>query len=111
MGLSMNPQSLAAAVVVSLSCVVVTASCVQEADGAGGGAPASTPDQPAEPADQADAAPEPIGEAQEDWTRDECYAMWHHNCAQCTQSDAHLRYVCWAACATWLGVCLKTATE
>ena len=53
--------------------------------------------------------PEPIGEAEQEWTKSDCYNAWQYNVQGCNTSPPNLRPACWAAAAALLGACLATA--
>jgi hypothetical protein len=52
---------------------------------------------------------EPIGEAEQEWTKSDCYSAWQYNVQGCNTSPPNLRPACWAAAAALLGACLATA--
>jgi hypothetical protein len=95
-------RNIAAALVLSIS--VCAVSCVQSQDDS---QPAAVPNasESIGQAEPADTSPERIGEAEDPFTRAECYAAWKHNMAQCRTPE------CWFACSVMLGVCLKHADD
>lgn len=83
------------------SCAV---SCIQSHDDS---RPAAVHDAPESnrQAEPPSAGPEGIGEAEEPYTKADCYAAWKHNMTQCTTPE------CWALVSVLLGVCLKGAED
>jgi hypothetical protein len=53
--------------------------------------------------------PEPIGQAEQKWTKADCYTAWKYNVNLCNTSPPNLRPACWAAAAALLGACLAAA--
>jgi hypothetical protein len=55
---------------------------------------------------------EPTGEAQEPYTRAECYTAWKFNMAECNKIPVpEVRYACWMARSAMLAACLKGADD
>lgn len=105
-----------AALVLFLSCVLGTAACYQS--------PGTTADTPqgtgaqspedSEPTGQAELTsinkgPEPIGQAEQKWTKADCYTAWKSNMLLCNASPPNLKPECWAAVSALLGACLAAA--
>lgn len=118
----MSPTSLLATSFLAISCALLTTSCVlrpespTEAEpGEVLGSSVATTMTAGVPAGEAQAppvpahAPEPIGEAEQEWTRTDCYAAWQHNGNVCNSSPPNLRLGCYAAVAALLTACLAAA--
>ena len=58
---------------------------------------------------RADNDSELIGEAEQEWTRADCYAAWKYNVVRCNVAPPNLRAACWAAASALLGACLAKA--
>jgi len=97
----MTTRSLAAALVLAFSCVL-SASCLT--------APPDDTTPPASISTAPGSEPiEPIGEAQQEATKAECYAAWKWNLTQCETSPPNLQPACWLACSALLAACLARA--
>jgi hypothetical protein len=101
------------AILFALSCLLATA-CTQEIDTGEAERSAdadSTPDEPTEEVSEpsADNPPEAIEEAEQDWTRADCYTAWRHNMHGCNSSPPNLRPACWAAASAPLTACLAAS--
>jgi hypothetical protein len=53
--------------------------------------------------------PEQTGEAEQEWTKADCYSAWKYNMNGCNTSPPNLRPACWAAASGLLAVCLAAA--
>ncbi len=87
-----------------LSCALFAISCVQSPDES----PTAEPGE-AQGSRGAELTTERVGEAAQDWTKADCYAMWRHNSELCNSAPPDLRAECFAACAVMLGACLAAA--
>lgn len=100
----------------SLSCGFGAAACYESP-----GTTADTPQGPgtqspddSEPLGDAELAsanndPEPIGQAEQKWTKADCYTSWKSNMLLCNTSPLNLRPQCFAAVYALLGACLAAA--
>ena len=109
----MRSNHLIAAVIVSLSCVLLSASCAEHPTGAlddsTGEAQPTEPTDETEPTETTDAG-EPIGEAQQPETKAECYAAWKFRNKKCNDMPGDLRGACLWVSSMLLRDCLKHAS-
>lgn len=61
--------------------------------------------EPTEHAEPASTSPERLGEAEDPYTRADCYVAWKHNMSQCKTPE------CWFAVSLLLSACLKRAED
>jgi hypothetical protein len=100
----MRTHCLAAVVALALSCAFLTASCVRSPVA---GEPSNAPSDPAE---RSSMDAEHIGEAEEPWTRHDCYVGYTITYMLCGTAG-NLRPKCVAAVEEMLQRCLDRAED
>jgi hypothetical protein len=105
-----------AALVLSFSCGVGAVACDESpgtmADTSQQKGPRSPEDS--ESTEQAELVstnkdPGPIGQAEQEWTKADCYTAWKSNLLLCNASPPNLRPECFLAVSALLGACLAAA--